>query len=208
MQALVTFSSIREGKKCAFGENQPHWLEPESESRSKQCLSLRLPQSKTYYVARGRREFVFDCGVIGLCPPCTRATPLTGVGSLLVGGWGREPCDRAPDSKPTRQQGFCALLMGGWGGGSFLPDKPTRQQDSVPCWWVGGMGGATHPPTRQQGTESLLAGGFTRGKAPPTPPTHQQGTHPCQGCCPCALWAHANNPRVSDQPSLHPYLIL
>ena len=33
-----------------------------------------------------RKEFVYDCGVIGLCPPCTRATPLAGVGSLLVGG--------------------------------------------------------------------------------------------------------------------------
>ena len=60
----------------------------------------------------GRREFVYDCGVIGMCPPCTRATPLTGVGSLLVGGWGsgalhhkncsvevkimQYPCDLAP----------------------------------------------------------------------------------------------------------------
>ena len=37
----------------------------------------------------GRKEFVYDCGVIGLCPPCTRATPLAGVGSLLVGGCSR-----------------------------------------------------------------------------------------------------------------------
>ena len=41
--------------------------------------ALRLPQSKTYCVEEGRREFVFDCGVIGMCPPCTRATPLAGV---------------------------------------------------------------------------------------------------------------------------------
>ena len=57
-----------------------------------QLHPLRLPQSKIYYIAVGRRKFVFDCGVIGFCPPCTRATPLAGVGSLLVGGWRREPC--------------------------------------------------------------------------------------------------------------------
>ena len=133
----------------------------------------------------GRKEFVYDCGVIGLCPPCTRATPLAGVGSLLVGGWGREPCAHAPDSKPTRQQGFCALLAGG-----CAPESK---------------------PTHQQGSCALLASGFTAGSVCarlPPPPTHQQGTHPCQGCCPCARWAHTNIPRVSDQPSLHSYLIL
>ena len=30
-------------------------------------------------VEGGRRKFVYDCGVIGICPPCTRATPLVGV---------------------------------------------------------------------------------------------------------------------------------
>ena len=45
---------------------------------------FRLPQILP--ALGGRKEFVYDCGVIGLCPLCTRETPLTGVGSLLVGG--------------------------------------------------------------------------------------------------------------------------
>ena len=65
------------------------------------AVPLRLPQSKTYCVGGGRRKFVFDCGVIGLCPPCTRATPLTGVFPCWWVGERREPCARAPDSKPT-----------------------------------------------------------------------------------------------------------
>ena len=81
----------------------------------------------------GRREFVYDCGVIGLCPPCTRATPLTGVGSLLVGGWGREPCAHAPESKPTRQQGSCALLAGGSLPRALPRVNPPANRDSVPC---------------------------------------------------------------------------
>ena len=81
----------------------------------------------------GRKEFVYDCGVIGLCPPCTRATPLTGVGSLLVGGWGREPCAHAPESKPTRQQGSCALLAGGSLPRALPRVNPPANRDSVPC---------------------------------------------------------------------------
>ena len=117
-----------------------------------------------------------------------------------------------------------------------LRPRPPGSRAQNPCWRVGLLSGAPAegsplpaghripvggwvccrersrtPPTHQQGTESLLAGGFTVGSAIarlPTPPTHQQGTHPCQGCCPCARWAHANIPRVSDQPSPHSYLIL
>ena len=81
----------------------------------------------------GRKEFVYDCGVIGLCPPCTRATPLAGVGSLLVGGWGREPCAHAPESKPTRQQGSCALLAGGSLPRALPRVNPPANRDSVPC---------------------------------------------------------------------------
>ena len=45
-----------------------------------------------------------------MCPPCTRATPLTGVFPCCWVGERWKHCARAPDSKPTRQQGFCALL--------------------------------------------------------------------------------------------------
>ena len=121
----------------------------------------------------------------GICPPCTRATPLTGVWPCWwVGEW-RKPCA----SKPTSQQGSCALLAGGW------RRKPCASKSFL------------HSPPSQQGTESLLAGGFTGARLPPL--THQPtGPHPCQGCCPCARWADTNFPRVSDQPSLHSYLIL
>ena len=88
---------------------------------------LNLPASG------GRKEFVYDCGVIGLCPPCTRATPLTGVGSLLVGGWVRKPCAHAPESKPTRQQGSCALLAGGSLAQALPRVNPPANRDSVPC---------------------------------------------------------------------------
>ena len=94
---------------------------------------------KCHFVAAGRRKFVFDCGVIGFCPPCTRATSLAGVGSLLVGGWAREPCAHARESKPTRQQGFCALLM----GGCARESKPTRQQGSCAL-----LAGGFNPVTR------------------------------------------------------------
>ena len=104
----------------------------------------------------GRKEFVYDCGVIGLCPPCTRATPLAGVGSLLVGGWGREPCAHAPDSKPTHQQGFCALLAGG-----CAPESK---------------------PTHQQGSCALLAGGsLPRALPRVNPPANRDSVPCCQG---------------------------
>ena len=124
----------------------------------------------------GRRKFVYDCGVIGICPPCTRATPLTGVWPCwLVGEW-RKPCA----SKPTSQQGSCALLAGGW------RRKPCASKSFL------------HSPPSQQGTESLLAGGFTGARLPPL--THQPtGPHPCQGCCPCAWWSDTNNPAVINK---------
>ena len=130
--------------------------------------TLQLPQSKTYYVAGGRRKFVFDCGVIGFCPLCTRATPLAGVGSLLVGGWGREPCAHAPNSKPTRQQGSCALLMGGWGAGALPRVNPPANRDPVPCWWVGVAGSLAqtlaraNPPTNRDSVPCWQGGEVAR----------------------------------------------
>ena len=81
----------------------------------------------------GGGSLFMTAGNIGLRPPCTRATPLTGVGSLLVGGWGREPCAHAPESKPTRQQGSCALLAGGSLPRALPRVNPPANRDSVPC---------------------------------------------------------------------------
>ena len=75
-----------------------------------QSESLRLPQSKT---AEGTREFVFDCGVIGICTPCTRATPLTGVFPCWRVGERRKPCASASDAHPPANRDF------------------------KPCWWGG-----------------------------------------------------------------------
>ena len=146
-----------------------------------------------------------------MCPPCTRATPLTGVGSLLVGGWGsgalhhkncsvevkimQYPCDLAPLPAGHR------IPVGGWVWCREHTPLPAGHRIPV-GGWVCCRERSRTPPTHQQGTESLLAGGFTVGSAIarlPTPPTHQQGTHPCQGCCPCARWAHANNPAVINK---------
>ena len=130
----------------------------------------------------GRKEFVYDCGVIGLCPPCTRATPLAGVGSLLVGGWGREPCAHAPESKPTRQQGSCALLMGGWGAGALPTVNPPANRDSVPCW-QGGVLPRVNPPTNRDPVPcwrvGLLPGACAQGSLL-HPPTSREPT-PARG---------------------------
>ena len=90
-------------------------------------------------------KFVYDCGVIGLCPPCTRAIPLTGVWPCwLVGEW-RKPCA----SKPTSQQGFCALLAGGRMEGGLVAQgflhSPTSQQGHIPARGVALVHGGQIP---------------------------------------------------------------
>ena len=49
---------------------------------------------------------------IGICPPCTRATSLTGVGSLLVGGWA---AGALPTVNPPANRDFVPCWQGGEG---------------------------------------------------------------------------------------------
>ena len=55
--------------------------------------------------ARRRREFVYYCGVIGLCTPCTRAPSHTGRDPCWRGGLLALAHAAARERKPPSQQG-------------------------------------------------------------------------------------------------------
>ena len=55
---------------------------------------------------RRRREFVYYCGVIGLCTPCTRAPPLQGGDPSRRGGLLALAPAAARERKPPRQEGL------------------------------------------------------------------------------------------------------
>ena len=74
------------------------------------------------------RRFVYDCGVIGLCPLCTRATPLTGVWPC----WPVVEWRSFAPVNPLSQQGTRSLLAGGFTAQGFL-HSPTGQQDHTPA---------------------------------------------------------------------------
>ena len=72
-------------------------------------------------------------------------TPDRGV-SLLVGGWGGEPCAALSPVNPPANR----YSMPCWQGGELPPVTPPVNRDSVPCWRVGLLGGAPHPPTSRE----------------------------------------------------------
>ena len=95
---------------CEYSIQYPCAANPPTGRDPEPSWPLRLPQSKTYYVGGGRREFVFDWGVIGICPPCIRATPLGGRYPSWRVGEVREPCAANPptgrDPEPSWQGGL------------------------------------------------------------------------------------------------------
>ena len=97
---------------CWTGRTRLVKLLPCPLSRKRRVLlgTLQLPQSKT---AEGTREFVFDCGVIGICTLCTRATPLPGVFPCWRVCERRKPCASASDAHTPANRDF------------------------EPCWWGG-----------------------------------------------------------------------